>query len=131
MADPDRVELYLKMFDTDEEKLKIILPGDGWTFEEARIAKGISDGMAPAEIEGAMWAGDPDAWLAVLRVSYLRAEREFPTHQIQNLDVMQLMKTLQNEAREAAKGLPPTHANGNSGAESSAPGTIASSEVSN
>jgi hypothetical protein len=109
-AETERADVHVTVLG---ERVRLILPGDGWTFEEAKVAKNVSEGMSPAQIEGSILEGDPDAWLAVLRVSYLRAEKDFPSQMIGGQDVMQLMRSLSDEVREAMKRRPPTSASGN------------------
>jgi hypothetical protein len=113
----ERPDIFITVAGT---RLRLVVPADGWTFEEARIAKQVSGGMTPAGIEEGMWEQDPDAWLAVLRVSFVRAGiEEFPTNQISSMDLGQLTKDIRDAAREAAKTLPPAPVPGNSTAESS------------
>jgi hypothetical protein len=100
-----------------EERLQLILPGEGWTFEEAKLAKNVSEGMAPVAIEEGLQLADPDAWLAVLRVSYLRAGKDFPAGAIQNEDILQLMQSVLSAVRKAVKGRPPTSPNENGSPE--------------
>ena len=91
------------------EKIEVILPGQGWTFDEAKHAKSVSEGMTPVQIENVLLEGDPDAWLAVLRISYLRADKEFP-RKLGGEDVLDLVEQVTKSVREASKSIPPTKA---------------------
>lgn len=102
------------------ESLELILPGQGWTFEEAKLAKAVSEGMAPVEIEQALQLADPDAWIAVLRVSYMRANKDFPAGRISGEDVLELADAVTDAIRKAVKELPPTNRNGSESSEPSA-----------
>lgn len=124
----ERVEISVTVLG---EKLQLILPGDGWTFDEAKVAKNVSEGMSPKQIEAGLLEGDPDAWLAVLRVSYIRANKEFPSRQIQGEDVIALFNRLLELSEEAIRSRPPTNQNGSeaeepSGSETPAPEVHAS-----
>lgn len=124
----ERVEISVTVLG---EKLQLILPGDGWTFDEAKVAKNVSEGMSPKQIEAGLLEGDPDAWLAVLRVSYIRANKEFPSRQIQGEDVIALFNRLLEVSEEAIRSRPPTNRNGSeaeepSGSETPAPEVHAS-----
>lgn len=100
------------------EEIELVLPGDGWSFDEAKVAKQVSEGMAPAVIEGNLLVGDPDAWMAVLRVSYMRADREFPAQRLAGEGVLELMKALSDATREAMKQRPPTNPSGSESPDS-------------
>lgn len=112
----ERVEISVTVLG---EKLQLILPGDGWTFDEAKVAKNVSEGMSPKQIEAGLLEGDPDAWLAVLRVSYIRANKEFPSRQIQGEDVIALFNRLLEVSEEAIRSRPPTNRNGSEAEEPS------------
>lgn len=116
METNDRVEIIVTVLD---EKLRLILPGDGWTFDEAKIAKGVSEGMSPKQIEAGLLEGDPDAWMAVLRVSYIRANKEWPAARIQGEDVIGLFNRLLEVSEEALRQRPPTSRNGSSSGDES------------
>lgn len=111
MADDknDQVEITVEVLG---EKLKVILPGMGWTFEEAILAKSASGGLPTTAIEAGLWAGDPDAWLAVLRVSYLRAGREFPARELQDVKMLELVDAITEKVEEAGAKRPPTSPSG-------------------
>lgn len=95
------------------ERIEVIPPGRGWTFAEAKLAKDVSEGMAVGVIEAELFRGDPDAWMAVLHVSYMRAEKEFPAAEIDKTDITALWEAVTNSMEEAAEKLPPTSENGN------------------
>lgn len=116
METNDRVEIIVTVLD---EKLRLILPGDGWTFDEAKVAKNVSEGMSPKQIEAGLMEGDPDAWMAVLRVSYIRANKEWPAARIQGEDVIGLFNRLLEVSEESLRQRPPTSRNGSSSAAES------------
>jgi hypothetical protein len=109
----NEAEIYVTIAD---DRIKLVLPGDGWTSDEAKLAKTVSEGMAPVTIEENLMLMDPDAWLAVLRVSYVRAEKEFPAAAVAGTNMVDLMKSVADAIREAMKDRPPTsrQANGTS-----------------
>lgn len=94
------------------EPLDLILPGMGWTFEEARVGKDVSGGMAPVEIESRLMTGDPDAWFAILRVSYLRARKDFPAEGIEGVDMMELVGAITESVEAYLETIPPTSPSG-------------------
>ena len=106
----DTAEIYVTIAN---EKLRLVLPGDGWTSDEAKLAKTVSEGMAPVTIEENLMLMDPDAWTAVLRVSYLRANKEFPTAAVADTNLIELMKSVVDAIKEAKKNSPPTSASAN------------------
>lgn len=117
MSTTDKTEIYVTIAG---ERLQLILPGDGWTSDEAKLAKTVSEGMAPVTIEENLMLMDPDAWTAVLRVSYLRAGIEFPAQQVAKADMLDLMKAVADAVKEASKDLPPTKVSGNGDSEPAA-----------
>jgi hypothetical protein len=90
-------------------KIELILPGIGWTFDEALLAKTATGGLAVVEIEERLYVGDPDAWLAVLRISYQRAGVDFPEEEIGEVDLSELAKSIW-KALQVAKSPPPKRA---------------------
>lgn len=106
----ERAEIYVTIAD---ERLKLVLPGDGWTYPEAKIAKEVSEGMMPTEIEERLLGGDPDAWLAVLRISYMRADKDFPTRLLAEVNILELVQEVTEAATEILKRRPPTKASAN------------------
>ena len=100
------------------DKVRIVMPST-WTFEEGKLAKNVSEGMTPVAIEGSLLEGDPDAWLAVLRVSYLRADKEFP-RRIAGQEIFDLVKQVTTAIRKASAAVPPTKVNGSGELEGAA-----------
>ena len=92
------------------EKLDVILPGygDGWTFDEAMLAKTVSDGLSPVEIEQRTMVGDPQAWMAVLQVSYLRAGRDYPAAVIRDTNIFPLIDAVADAMQEVVDEGTPT-----------------------
>lgn len=89
------------------DPIRLVLPGDGWTFGEALLAKELS-GLTPVEIEERLlFASDPEAWLAVLQVSYKRAGREFPAAEIDDFNMADLAQAVTEAMNKVAKR-PPT-----------------------
>jgi hypothetical protein len=107
MASENDVTVIVTLFkdQPDEQEIKLHLPVD-WNFEEAMAAKEMAGGMLPDEVSMGMMQGDPAAWLAILRVSYLHDGREFPSKRIMGENVAELTKQLSEAMREAAKGAP-------------------------
>lgn len=106
MSENERVKIIVTVLG---EELQLILPGDGWTYDECKVAKQVSEGMSPSKIEGGLLEGDPDAWLAVLRVSYIRANKEWPGARIGGEDVIALFNRLLELSEEALRSRPPTN----------------------
>lgn len=90
-----------------DEPIRLILPGDEWTYEEAIVAQEIS-GMAPVEIEDRLAVADPRAGMAILRVSYMRAGRDFPQTGIARSNVMNIVQAIAEAAKRARAEVPPT-----------------------
>jgi hypothetical protein len=109
------------------EKLKIILATMGWSFDEAIVAADATGGLGTDEIHDRCMAGDPRAWLAVLRVSYMRAGREFPAEEIGKENMKALTDSFYAKIEEIMGGAeaPPTSPSGNG---SSAPTEPSESE---
>lgn len=104
--------------------LELILPGQGWTIDESRLAKRASNGMSPAKIEEGLGESDPDAWTGLLTVAFSRAGRTVTPQQLGNLDVLALaeavMDTVNRKLEEDAKLPPSIPANGNGNSEADA-----------
>ena len=112
MADREQVQEKPAIYVTVAgEKLELIPPGRGWTFAEAKLAKEVSEGMSVGEIEQGLFAGDPDAWLAILHVSYVRAGKDLPAAAVDATDMKALWEAVTDAMEEAAK-LPPTSEDG-------------------
>jgi hypothetical protein len=110
--DDDKLEIIATILG---EKLRLILPTMGWTFNEAIIASDATGGLGTDEILDRIMAGDPRAWLAVLRVSYMRAGRDFPAEEIGSVSMAELSSAL-NRKIETILGEvegPPTSPSGN------------------
>lgn len=110
MTDEKNVEIWVTI---GPDRIQLVLPGDGWTSDEAKLAKRASEGMAPAVIEDNLLLMDPDAWAGVLRVSYMRADKDYPAQAIGNTDLTTLLKALSDQIKEAMKDRPPTSASAN------------------
>jgi hypothetical protein len=67
------------------ERLELLMPGQGWTYTEAKLAKNISDGMTPVEIGTKFFEGDPDATMAIIRVTFHRAGRTLAKSELDQL----------------------------------------------
>lgn len=108
MADTEKTEVHVKILG---DEIRLILPGDGWTYEEAKLAKNVSEGMSPGQIEFSLREGDPDAWLAVLRISYKRAGKDFPSARILGEVAVgedSIFEQLNEQIEEAMNARPPT-----------------------
>lgn len=116
MSDNDRAEINVTIGD---DTIQLILPGDGWQYDEAKIAKEVSGGMPPAEIERSFFLQDPDAWMAVMRVSYLRAGKDFPSALLRGQDLMAFMREVDAAIEEARRNRPPTNQSQNGSGEPS------------
>jgi hypothetical protein len=104
-----------------DSNIDLALPGT-WNFEEAKLAKRVSAdpdigqaGYTPAQVEAGLRSGDPDAWLALLRVSYMRQGDDWPGNSILNEVVGEVIDKYNDAIREAAReeeeeagALPPT-----------------------
>lgn len=114
----DRVQIFVPI---GEDQIELILPGDGWEYDEAKLAKSVSEGMTPAQIERAFFEQDPDAWMAVMRVSYLRAGKDFPTTLVREQNLMEFMRAVDSAIEEARRNRPPTSqsSNGSTASEQS------------
>lgn len=109
---PKREEVAKIIVPIAGEDLELILPAHGWTFDEAKLAKEVS-GMTPGEIEVQLMYVDPDAWMAVLRVSYHRAEKDFPAVAIGETDIIELGQVVSELVNKERTQRPPTKASGN------------------
>jgi hypothetical protein len=90
------------------ERLSLIMPGKGWTFDEALLAKSVTPReWGPVEIEERLWVGDPDAWLAVLHVSYKRAGKPFPDKKIGDVNLSEIAEAVMGAIEEAGGVGPP------------------------
>jgi len=101
----NEVKIRIKI---DDEELELILPGMGWTYEEAKLAKQVSDGMTPLQVEAGIFEMDPDAWMAVLRVSYARAGSDFPGIAALSTNLVELTDAVTEAIEEVARSRPPT-----------------------
>jgi hypothetical protein len=116
MSENEAAGVYVKLAG---ERIRIV-PVLEWTFDEADVGMALTEGMAPLEIADRLMVADPKAWRAVLRISYTRAEKEFPEKAINASVLFELVEQLDAAMKEAAErdADPPTSANGN---EASAP----------
>jgi hypothetical protein len=101
------------------ERIRLV-PVLEWTFEESLNGMEYASGMAPLEIADRLMVADPRAWLAVLRISYARAEKEFPAKAINASVLFELVEQL-DEAMKATED--------DAGPPSSATGSEASATV--
>jgi hypothetical protein len=110
--------------------LKLILPGDGWEYHEAKLAKEVSDGMNPIQIESGLLEMDPDAWMAVLQVSLRRASMDVNQGDLAKVDVYALMQAVIDKAKEVL-ATRPTSPNGSGSPEpSEKPESVAATDPS-
>lgn len=89
------------------ERWKACVPAHGWTYDEARLAKRVTadpesgqQGMSPLEIGQRFLLGDPDAVMAIIRVTLKRAGRVLSTSDLVELGTINLdeLATALNEA---------------------------------
>ena len=109
MSDDDRVQINVTILG---HEIRLILPGDGWTYEEAKLAKNVSEGMSPGQIEDVLMQADPDAWLAVLRISFRRAGVDFPSARIMGEVAVgqdSIFEQLTDQIEAAMRSRPPTN----------------------
>jgi len=71
---------------------------------EARLAKRISGGLAPVELERRRWLLDPDAWLAALAVAMRRAGSDATSDEI-DLDELVLTDIVDTSTAAARAAL--------------------------
>ena len=108
MSDTAQEEVRPKVYAViGDERVEIILPGD-MGYDEAKMAKNISGDMSPAEIEDKLMEADPDAWHAVLRVSFMRVDKPFPAKDWAVTNVASMVRNLAEAMRKAARDVPPT-----------------------
>lgn len=101
----ERAEIYVNVAG---DRLKLVLPGDGWEYHEAKLAKEVSDGMTPVQIENGLLEMDPDAWMAVLQVSLRRAGRDISSSELAKFDVNAVRQAVIDKAQEVLGRRPPT-----------------------
>jgi hypothetical protein len=79
--------IYVTLFG---ERYELLLPGQGWSYTEAKLAKAVSDGMAPGQIGQAFLDSDPDATMAIIRVTLHRAGRKLTPAEVAELAELNL-----------------------------------------
>lgn len=89
------------------EQVRLVFPSE-WTFAEAKLGKAVSEGLAPDEITDRLMVGDPDAGLAILRVSYNRAGLEWPQNAIMDEGVALVGQAIGEAERKLRQRRPPT-----------------------
>jgi hypothetical protein len=111
----ERAEIYVHVAD---QRVKLVLPGDGWEYHEAKLAKEVSDGMNPIQIESGLLEMDPDSWMAVLQVSLRRAHMDVSQGDLAKVDLYALMQAVIDKAKEVLEARP-TSPNGSGSPEAS------------
>jgi hypothetical protein len=109
-TETSKPELWVKIAG---ERIQLVIPGMGWTFEEADAAMAVSGGLAPVEIETRLLVTDPRAWRAVLRVSFMRARKEYPAEAVDEQDIIELGNVVTEAILAELQKLPPTNQSGN------------------
>jgi len=118
-----------------EEKPVPLVEVRDMTLDELTMAKDVSRGMSPIEIEARMWEGDPDVWKALITVSAQRAGLDLAHDAIGGISLLEAVNgvlearaaELERQAQEAAEQSPPAEA-ADAAAEEARPATGSATE---
>lgn len=108
VASEEEAQIIVTLFG---QPLTLVLPGK-WSFTDARIVKE-TYGILAVGAEAGLFSGDPDAYLAVLHISYRRAGREFPAEALGEMNLFDLIDSVTEALNKLREELPPTPPSGN------------------
>lgn len=107
MSDTETEEKFEIIVTLFGQPLTLVLPAK-WNFTEGKIAKD-NHGLLPVQVEAGIFSGDPDAYMAVLEVSYRRAGRDFPAEAIGEMNIFELVDAITEKVNALR---PPTEPSG-------------------